>query len=52
MPTNIEQPLTDDEDELKQRAPYIPMSDDEELSTFDPTQLFSNIDLDYVPISP
>jgi len=52
MPRSVEQPLTDDEEELGKRAPFIPMSDDEDLSTFDPSQLFSNIDLDYMPISP
>lgn len=52
MPRSIERSLSDDEEEMKMRAPFIPMSDDEELSVFDPAQLFSGLDLDHLSVSP
>ena len=42
--------LSDDEDELNRRAPYIPMND--EMPLFDPSELFSGLDLDCLPVLP
>ena len=52
MPRSVERTLSDDDEEMKIRAPFIPMSDDEELSVFDPAQLFSDLDLDHLSVSP
>jgi len=51
MPRSVERTLSDDDEEMKIRAPFIPMSDDEELSVFDPAQLFSGLDLDHLSVS-
>lgn len=42
--------LSDDDEELSRRAPYIPMSDD--LPLFDTSDLFMDFDLDSFPITP
>lgn len=42
--------LTDDEEELNRRAPYIPMSESDDLPLFDPSELFSGMDLDCLPV--
>lgn len=38
--------MSDDDEELSRRAPFIPMNDDDDLPIFDPTELFSGLDLD------
>lgn len=43
--------LTDDEEELNRRAPYIPMNDTDDLPIFDATELFCDLDLDTLPLS-
>lgn len=42
--------LSDDDDELIRRAPYIPMTENEDLPLFDPSELFSGMDLDCLPV--
>jgi hypothetical protein len=39
-----------DEEELDRRAPYISMSGSDDLPLFDPSELFSGLDLECLPI--
>ncbi len=40
----------EDEEELDRRAPYISMSESDDLPLFDPSELFSGLDLECLPI--
>lgn len=40
----------EDEEELDRRAPYISMSESDDLPLFDPSELFSGLDLECLPM--
>lgn len=40
----------EDEEELDRRAPYISMSGSDDLPLFDPSELFSGLDLECLPM--
>ncbi len=40
----------EDEEELDQRAPYISMSGSDDFPLFDPSELFSGLDLECLPM--
>uniref|UniRef100_A0A0N8B4K9 Hypoxia-inducible factor 1-alpha n=1 Tax=Daphnia magna TaxID=35525 RepID=A0A0N8B4K9_9CRUS len=42
----------EDEDELDRRAPYISMNESDDLPLFDPSELFSGLDLECLPMLP
>lgn len=58
--TKLEHPVTppstlsfsDDEEELARRAPYISMNESDDLPLFDPSELFSGMDLECLPVLP
>ncbi len=46
---NLISPI-EDEEELDRRAPYISMSGSDDLPLFDPSELFSGLDLECLPM--
>lgn len=40
----------EDEEDLDRRAPYISMSGNDDLPLFDPSELFSGLDLECLPM--